>query len=250
MKPCSPSAAAAAPALTRGLALLRLLGDGTPRTLDALVDRTGIPRSSAFRLLESLCAERYLVKEEAGGYRAAWVLQPREDAHAAFGLELERQLTRLRDRCRFTAEWWTPDETGIVLASQLVSAVGEVQVKARPGFRREFSGELECVVTLALAFSKRPPDTGAFSAFVRNGVRRKLPAAEVRARIDSARRTQMCADRCFNDNGVRRLAQAVFSNGVLRGVLALAEPFRFDAPKRNAEAMNLLAEAATRLTGP
>jgi DNA-binding IclR family transcriptional regulator len=75
----------ATPALTRGIALLRLLENGEALSLEAVARQTGWPKSSLSRLLATL-AELGLVARDSGHrtHRALMRLVPLAADSAAF----------------------------------------------------------------------------------------------------------------------------------------------------------------------
>ncbi|RMD75109.1 MAG: hypothetical protein D6820_15355, partial [Lentisphaerae bacterium] len=68
---------AAAPALQRGIEIIRLLADQIPRTLEELNRQTGIPKSSLLRFLETLELLNIVERDPVTrAYRALAMLLP------------------------------------------------------------------------------------------------------------------------------------------------------------------------------
>jgi hypothetical protein len=92
-------------------------------------------------------------------------------------------------------------------------------VVARPGFARAWTGELDAVALLGLAFAPGAPVPGPMRAYRRNGVLAPLPVSEARAR-------GCASDPAFNAHGIRRSAAPVLVPGS-SGVLAAAAAYQF-----------------------
>ncbi|MEM1060360.1 MAG: helix-turn-helix domain-containing protein, partial [Verrucomicrobiota bacterium] len=220
---------AQAPALARGLELLRFLEDGAWHSLEDAARSLRLPKASAYRLLATLVQQGLAEKGPDKRYQARWVLRPR-DAEQPWRERLEAALERLAESTGCTAEWYQPALEGMRLCRQ-IAGDAEVQVVARPGYLRDWSGELDAVACLGYAFAQEAPEpSDGLSAYLHNGRREALPAEQARRRIEEARAERHATDVAFNTNGIRRCALAVMdARDRFRGVLALAEAFRFDA---------------------
>ena len=213
-----------APALTRGIELLRLLGAAGPLTLDEAAKRTGVPKASLLRLLKTLEAE-HLVARRDGTYAAAATLVPLRGVAPRFEERVEDALAEIASTTGLTAEWYVPSKPGLVLVKRAEPPRAEVRVQASVGFLRAWDGELEAVAAVGLAFLK--DDKTAFGGhwtYVRDGVRGTLSPAGAKKHIARARRDGYVIDIVLNPNGVRRMACPV-TGGEGRGVIAAAGHF-------------------------
>lgn len=218
------------PAFARGLALLRLLAEKGPLAMEAVAKDLALPRTTAFRLLETLRVLGHAERDPARRYRLIWSFRPMADTQAAFETQLPTTMTRLAGALGVTIEWYEPAAIGLVLLRQQRPTEGEVHVAARPGFVRDWQSELDAVARLGHAFADGSPSLkpgGRF--FRRNGVASRLTLAEARTLVANAKRTGTTADSAFNTNGVRRAAVAVCRpDGHFAGVLAAAASLNFD----------------------
>lgn len=239
-----------APALTRGLAVLRHLAAHGPLPLEALARDTGYPKASLLRLLDALAAEGMVCRDAARRFRATVALVP-----LAGGAGLDEQLTallpRLAAQTGMTAEWYVRGTDGMVLVRRATVPGSEVQIRAQIGFVRVWHGELDAVAALGLAcFSPPPAPAGArYNFFTRDGQRAWLTKAAAAAKVAAARTGGACVDTVLNDNGVRRLAAVVRRDGTPAGILALAEYARPDRRHDNPGALAALTGAARELGG-
>lgn len=216
-----------APALARGIRILRLLEDGQRYSLDALARRTGIPKASLMRLLQALI-ELELVERspDSKAYAARARIVPLAAGEASFGRAVAQSLQQLASQSEQTAEWYVPNETGMVLVRRREPEAQQVHVVARIGFVRPCQGELDAVACLAAAFYHSPASYRGFWTYDHNGAQRRLNAGEARKRIEEAGATRWARDAHYNTNGVRRIAAAVTANERLIGILALAGSYQ------------------------
>lgn len=237
----------AAPALARGLELLKCLNLRGTQSLEDLARQTSLPKSSILRLLDTLAQAGAVTRDPAGKrYRALMALLPLGAAGPAFDARVDDALRRLAEQTGATAEWYVPGEQGMVLIRQAEPPDSVVRIRARVGFVRPWVEELDAVAVLAQAcFAPAPAKNGrGFNGFERDGVRSELPPKAVLARIRAAADALWAADPHLNANGVRRQAAVVRRGGHPAGVLALAEHAALGAgaPRRDA-----LRRAATEL---
>jgi DNA-binding IclR family transcriptional regulator len=142
----------AAPALARGLHLMRLLETRGTATLEELVRTTALPRSSVARLLETL--EGAGIAERGAGLR--WRLTrrlvplPSADPLAAWS----PQLPGLARRLDLRIELWRFDDRGCELAAVALPEGWPVPMYAHPGWRPDLH-ELIAPVQLWIAL-RRP----------------------------------------------------------------------------------------------
>lgn len=232
-----------APALTRGLAVLRLLEDGAVRSLEEVARKLRLPKASALRLLRVLEREELVGRGADKRYGARWALRPL-DAEQAWLERVHGTLPKLARLTGCTAEWYEPSAGGMVLRQHADPLEAEVRVQVRPGFLRAWGSELEAVAKLGYAFAEiAPPPVKGLTHYPTNGEQARLPLPQSRRLIQQAKASAQAADAHFNSNGIRRVATAVIADdGAFRGVLAVAEPFHFNSPPQPTALLKKLAE--------
>ena len=215
------------PGLSRGVQVWRVLCDQGEASLEQVTQRTGFPKASVLRMLQTLCALQLVDRsEQTGLYRATARIVYSSGPAPELEARVRRTLEQLSATLHVTAEWFEPGEEGLLLSMRESPAEAEVTVKARSGFMRKWNDELEAVASLGYAFWPAAPKTrSSLWIYDPRGRRVKLTPAESKARIDKARATGTAVDTCYNSNGVKRIAAAVVRNGNLVGVLALACAF-------------------------
>jgi len=240
-----------APALSRGIELLRILEDGRPHTLQALASRTGWPKASLLRLLGTLSEQDLVSRNDIEkSYTARARLIPLGAQEEMFSQWLADGLRRLARESDYTAEWYIPSDSGMMIVQRMEPEIPVIRVVARVGFLRHWDGELEAVNTLAHAWRKdKPADMDGFWSYVKDGARKRLSAPETSRRLATALRTGWAWDAHYNTNGVRRMACVVLRRGRMAGVLALAAGYRPDADAERPIATQLLAATAQHLYG-
>jgi len=241
----SASALLPAPALARGVEILRLLEREPERTLEGIAAHLPYPKPSIFRLLQTLAQIGLVEKTPEARYRALQVLRPAGVARRDLAQALEEVMEGLVGETGCTVEWFESTQEGMLLRRQRHPAQ-EVRVVARPGFLRVWNDEADAVALLGLAFAPEAPEPGAMGAYRADGVKGPLSARQVRGRVAAARTAQAASDPAFNTNGIRRSAAAVFCPD-WAGVLAAACPYRFGSPPAPSSLEIPLRTAAGRL---
>jgi DNA-binding IclR family transcriptional regulator len=235
-----------APALSRGLAVLVMLGGETALSLEALSQRLELPKASVFRLLETLQKTGLVRKAPDKSYEALFALRPLTDATGLFRERVEKEMAGLCRRLEVTVEWYEPTTEGMRLTSQ-ANPECELRVQAKPGFVRRWGEELDAVARLGYAFAPQAPSPVRAFRYAANGVTENLPVRIARELRDAARQALTAADAYFNTNGVRRCAVAVRPDGDFRGTLAIAEAYHFSQPSRTEHFLNELTKIARTL---
>jgi DNA-binding IclR family transcriptional regulator len=212
-----PATPSAAPALTRGLALLEDLSIDGQRSLEHLARDHAWPKTSVLRLLQTLEAAGAVARDPASKrWMAVKRLVP-DQGDAGERARLAAVLAHLAEASGGTAEWWVADGDRLVLAARHEPEAGEVAVRARIGYRRELA-ELEAATVAACAAGL---GTTARRPWIwRDGRRVHLAAATVAARLAEARARQgMSWDETANPHGVARPWPSLAAPA---GVLAVA----------------------------
>lgn len=237
-----------APALTRGVAILEHLSAVESDSLDGITRTLDFPKSSTLRLLETLCTLGLVERSEAKTYRALKHLIDARSGDDRFEALLVAELKHLVASTGETAEWYLPSHVGLTIVRQL-RAEGEVAVLAKAGFVRCWGEELDAVAMLGYAHSEYAPKTlSGLSGHTSNGHREKLSAADIRQRMTELNKGVRAVDLFFNQNGVRRLAVALFNDGELMGVLAIATIHRFGHEPADDFVFKELEKSASILT--
>lgn len=209
-----------APALSRGVALLDLLNRDGPQGLERLAAASGSPKSTALRLLAALERLGLVARDPATRRfhaRATLVRGGDEGAEAA---RVRQLLAGLARDAGHAAEWWEVRDGGLVMTDRADPEDATTAVRARIGFARD-AAEADAVVLVAMA-------AGAVAAPARQHQcrdRREVAVgrAAIAAQVAASRTAGAAADAGVNANGVRRFAAPVLRDGVLRGIVAIAQ---------------------------
>lgn len=226
-----------APALSRGIGVIRLLAGGVGMTLEELARHTAFPRSSLLRILEVLTTEgiveRLLPQKQ---YRLLQNLLPVSEGD--FEQRLEQALAQLAAETGQTAEFYLPFAGGMTIVARREATEAETGVKARIGFVRDWIGELDAVNAVGTAFFRAETDIPAsaqFYAYAKPGVIVPLHLSFALTKFTQARNEKIAIDRLVNKNNVRRIASVVMRGGQPYGVIALAEVASAGAPEPSRE---------------
>ncbi|MFA5689832.1 MAG: helix-turn-helix domain-containing protein [Kiritimatiellales bacterium] len=215
------------PGLSRGIQVWKVLCEQGDASLDQITQRTGFPKASVLRMLQTLCDLQLIARDEkTGAYRATARIVFAAGAAPEFELRVQQALEKLSAELQVTAEWYEPGADGLLLVRRASPPDAEVRVKARAGFLRRWNDELDAVAVLGYAFyNAAPKSRRGLWQYGSRGERVKIPAADAKEIISAAKRSGAAADENFNANGVKRTAAAVIRAGNLSGVLSLAMPF-------------------------
>jgi DNA-binding IclR family transcriptional regulator len=214
-----------APALARGVEVLRLLDRNPDSTLEQIAAHLPYPKPSIFRILQTLSSCELVEKSPELRYRALQVFRPVRTSRVAFAQRLDEVMADLVAETGSTVEWFESTVEGMVLRRQLHPRK-EVRVHARPGYVWPWNKELDSVAQIGFAFSAQAPKPGALEAYVKNGIMGPLSAQEIRDRIRRTLQRGTATDPAYNVNGIRRSAAAVFCPEWC-GVLAIARAYHF-----------------------
>lgn len=196
-------------------------------SLDQVTQRTGYPKASVLRMLQTLCDLQLVERNvRTGLYCAVARIAYSGGSRPDFGAQVQQTLERLSEKLQVTAEWFEPGEDGLLLSRRASPPDAEVRVKARAGFIREWNGELDAVAVIGYAFySAAPGIRRGLWTYDPQGGQDKLTMAAARALIEKAVKTGWAIDVFYNSQGVKRVAAPVVCDGELAGVLSLACPF-------------------------
>jgi len=237
-----------APALARGIEVLRVLEQAGALSLDALAKRVAAPKSSLLRILGTLAALRLVERDDARKtYRATAVILPMDRRAQHLRRAVAEALRRLAAKSGHTAEWYLPAQRGMVLVERAEPPDREVRVAARLGFVRPWHGELEAVSCLAAGRFPPKQGFGGWRTCGETGSMQRESAAQARQRIAAGLERGYVRDDPYNANGVRRMAAAVLKGETLIGILAIAENFRPDAERARPANLRALRGEAKKL---
>jgi DNA-binding IclR family transcriptional regulator len=237
-----------APALNRGLAVLSVLTQASPLSLDSVSEKLRLPKPSVYRLLSTLQRIGAVKKRSDKQYEPLWGLQSLIDVHLSFRERLHEPMVALCNKTMCTIEWYEVSARGMKLVQQ-EHPDSELYVQARPGFLRAWGRELDAVARLGYAFAEEAPKlVSLFEVYVSNGVYKKsLSKKEAEKRIQEAKNERSAYDVIYNLNGVRRYAVPVLMDESFLGVLALAEGYHFRRPSSSTDLLNQLNHTVNQL---
>lgn len=240
-----------APALQRGLALLRLLDQDGPQSLERLVQVTGWPKSSVHRLLQSLELNQ-AVHRDPQSRRYIAVLRLVHDHPQTHELRRQAQpiMARLAEQTGHTVELysWRSAAGQLVMDLRCEPDDKQVAVRARVGSHRELS-ELDATAQIVQAFSL-PRSRWHRRQWVWNqGERRQLSRNEVCDHVQHVHKQRYAIDLNVNSHGVRRYAVPLFNaDEQLAAVLALAQVCSPNDVKPDVNLARAVREAGEHLT--
>jgi hypothetical protein len=141
----------------------------------------------------------------------------------SFDDRLFEVMNYLSKQLGYTAEWYVPTLSGMVM-KRTMSPLKERRVWAQEGFIRNWSGEVDAVYRVGKGgYGHQVPLNDIAWAYGARGKRVKLTSEQLNLEIDQLEASIGYADHHFNENGVRRSAIAVHSDGKFMGALAVAE---------------------------
>jgi DNA-binding IclR family transcriptional regulator len=236
-----------APALSRGLAVLGLLGAGAPTALEDLARAAKLPKPSVLRLLRTLQAMG-AADREPGGKR--WLalarLAPIAEAPSTLRARASAALDRLCADSAQIVELYALESDGMRMIDRREPAGCEVTLRAQIGFLRD-RGEVEAVNQIALAHGAAP--IGDDHWHYRDGRTVTIAQRKVRALVGLVASRGWAADIEANANGVRRVAAPILgTDGRLEGIIAVAALGPSTAAERLPRLRDLVVAAARAAT--
>ncbi|MEM1211040.1 MAG: helix-turn-helix domain-containing protein [Planctomycetota bacterium] len=215
-----------APALTRGLSLLRRLGEGGAKTLEELARESGWPKTSVLRCLQSLERMGAVRRDPMDRRFSAVVRLMRADEASARAALVERyagELRRLAEGSGQTAELHAWDGAVLTLIDRREAASAEVTAIARVGFRRDLL-ELDALTQCVMGWAGWRPGKGQRQWAWDRGVMQWLTRRAVDGVVEGVLQRGGAIDLGINPHGVRRYARPLlYEGGALEGVLAVAQ---------------------------
>jgi len=237
----------AAPALSRGIAILQTLALESPLSLETIASRLRLPKASLFRLLETLQGIGCVRKTVDKKYEPIQILKPVSDSRISFVDTLISCMRRLCEQTDCTIEWYECASDGMQMIRQELPET-EVCVRARPGAVFYWGMELTAVTKVGYAFANNAPaPKGTFSTYKSNGVSTKISLSYARREIQETKKNGFGKDAAFNINGVRRWAIPVFRGNQFLGTLAIASNYRFNQLDQSNHLLSLMHAALKQL---
>jgi len=232
-----------APALARGLGLLKIMMNGKEFSLEELAEKTNAPKSSLLRLLDTLQQLNYVSKcEITKKYSSSKsILEKRILPRSEIINNLPTIMASICYKLSRSVEWYVLNEVGMTLMERCIPHDQEVQVRAKIGFIRKWATELEAVSCLGYAFRNSKIE-GAGKLYTVNEKKDliKLPNVDFLKHIENARSNEYVYDKHYNSNGIRRAAIPILNNQDLLGILAVAEHKSFNHPIKGKDLISLL----------
>ncbi len=221
-----------APALEKGIRILRRLSENGPQNLEMLSKDIGEPKASVLRYLDTLVslgmAGRDPVSRE---YCAKVAILGLDSAGKELSEKVQSLLDALSEKTCRTAEWYVFNGGRMVLTMRSEPENAMIHVKAKVGFVRELDVEFEAVTRIAVSNLRLDMSGRKYQGY-RNGKKKELTESACRKMVEEDARNGFAMDMEYNPNGVRRYAVPVFHDGKFAGVAALAENFRPDADRQ------------------
>lgn len=213
-----------APALTRGLALIRQLSREGQGMLEHLAQRGGWPKSSTLRYLQALELAGVVEQDPAS---KVWHLRerlvPLSQSDQSLLESWRDRLGGLSHELGHCVELYQTDPTGVTLIDRADPLVLDKQLSARIGFVRDLS-ECDASALVYFAFSGHKPAAGDLRWRWRDGGRARVQDAERSRLLRETRHSGIAIDQEFNINGIRRFAFGLIDrNGALEGIVAIAQ---------------------------
>ncbi|MEM9914410.1 MAG: helix-turn-helix domain-containing protein [Planctomycetota bacterium] len=249
-------AANPAPALSRGLDLLRRLTQSGPASLESLTRATDWPKSSVSRILQSLELAGAVRRDPMTRmYHPELQLVPVETAGRSL---IDRAAGVMDALCRetgVTVELYAARDAGLTMIDRREPDQAEVCVRARVGHRRDLT-EIEALSQVArtwrLSAKPDPIPLPTRSLWTwEAGQKTKLTASNLKSTLEQTRQRQIGIDLDINENGVRRYACTIAPTTTTpteyEGILAVAQVCPPTALEPDPRLIASLKRAADRL---
>lgn len=212
-----------APALTRGIALIRQLGKEGQGTLEQLASRGGWPKSSTLRYLQALESSGIARQDPSNKvWHLIEKLTPFESKPNDPLSAWRNRLSDLVQKSGHCAELYSVSEKAVTLEDRADPVINEMQLSANIGYHRELS-ELDSIGLCYFAFSGATLEKDDGSWHWSDGEHTTVRIKFRKEAIATTQREGIARDYDFNINGVRRFAVPVLKDNELIGILAVAQ---------------------------
>lgn len=213
------------PGLYRGIMLWEMLCSTGEQSLEQLSEKSGYPKASVMRMLQTLCHMGLVERESKSKLYHATARIVRSDIQdTSFPLRVQQCIQELSTELGVTAEWYEPFDSGMKITQRYSPPSSEVFVAARIGFIRIWNGELESVAQLAYAFCPTAPDYRLESdlwLYDPNGEKANLSASDTERIVSQVRERKVAIDSSYNTHGIKRIACPVIRDEQFLGILSL-----------------------------
>jgi DNA-binding IclR family transcriptional regulator len=238
----------AAPALARGIKVLKILAENGLMSLEELAVATGSPKSSLLRILETLIEIEMVKKDTVSKrYQSLVAIVPAVTETNRFREQVKRALKQISLETLSTSEWYELSGDSMLITERYEPENQMVKVLAKIGYRRTLDSEFEAVARLCLAFNTSLLSTGGYWNY-ETGTRKPIEPDKQSSMLKEAANELAVMDVEYNPNGVRRYAAAVRKpDGTLAGIIALAENFTPSADAKANEKLQALKKYALDL---
>ncbi len=215
-------------------------------SFSTVAEKTGLPKSSAYRYLTALETRQYVARDESGLYRLGLAFRPRQTRELELLVDLSRpKLERLRDLTGETTNLGLLDGTDVVHAV-VVESPHMMRLAARPGDR----GPLHATA-LGKAIAARLSEERVRAILAATGLapltgRTITSTEDYLYELERVRRLSYGVDDCENQPDGRCVAVALDGLPLLSGISVSAPANRL-AAERVAEVAGQLRAVATEL---
>ncbi|MEM1447378.1 MAG: helix-turn-helix domain-containing protein [Planctomycetota bacterium] len=247
-----------APALNRGLTLIRRLAEQGPASLEALAHGTGWPKSSVLRLLRSLEIASAVRRDPVTRrYHPRLQLVPIESPQRSLSERAGPTMDTLSETTAATIELYRWVDGRLTMVDRREPRDAVVCVRARVGDVRDLS-ELEALaqVVRVWAMDGGPRSWSGWNRslwYWSDGKKRRLSAARRDTVLAEAGKRRVGVDLSINLHGVRRYAVPLFDRpephsdaDEALGVLAIAQACSPADLKPNPAFIDALKQATPR----
>lgn len=237
-----------APALARGLDLLRHLDAHGPSSLEDLARATGFPKSSVARILHSLelaaAVERHPATRR---YHARLRLAPvAPTGRLSLPEAASPVMDQLARQTRHTVELYNAQPLGPAMIARREPDDAPVAVRARVGFVRDLH-EIEAVCQVTRVFAPHPDQPADRLWHWDSGVKCNDTAEQLQRVLDTTRHALAAVDLGINEYGIRRYAAPIREDDRLLGTLALAQFCPPTASQPDPQLLEAVRTAAARI---
>ena len=210
-----------APALERGIEIIRLLTERSPLSLEKISTTIKAPKSTVSRLLEVLCQTNIVFRDfRSKNYFLIETLVPAITTISP--IQIDNILQNLTEETNLTAEWYIPNKHGLLLLNQKDPVNSEISIRVGIGFIRSWFTEIEAVSAIGLAFYKDISLPSKSKRYLNNGTLSEINKTDIKKIIQTVKKENGLLDSVFNINGIRRMAVPIFGkNKKLIAIVAI-----------------------------
>ncbi len=243
-----------APAVHQAVEVMELLIDSGPLTLARIADQTGFSKATLLRVLETLETHGWISRNPGvKTFEAQVVFRSKNDIANYPEERIQEVIDELCSKTNHTVELYQLRDKYVEIIQRSEPVDRVVRIKAKLGFRRSFSAELDAVIRIAAAGGivdcrKFEPEAGY--KFYKNGEYVHIPLEESLDLVSRVDESLLTYDWEWNNFGIRRHAVGIRSSKEgLEGILAVATSFTPKADAQIDHINELLQSAGHQLEG-